>query len=276
MTEQGYRTPAGARPSPVARVLGPTLWFYAKAMGVVLRERRLALKGASTPTTVVIRSEEIIRAVEACGGTVIIDDLSVLYQTPGPVVVVSNHMSTLETFLLPSIVGTVKRLDYIVKEGLLTHPVFGPIMRACDPIAVTRRDPREDLKTVLEQGTARLAAGRSIGLFPQTTRAMTFNPAHFNSLGEKLAQRAGVPLVPMAVRTDFWGIGRVLKEMGRVRPEIPVRVRLGAPLAVTRATARDVHRAVVDFLTSTLTEWGVPCANRGEGATADDGHAPAV
>ena len=81
-------------------------------------------------------------------------------------------MSTLETVILPVIVLPFRRVTFIVKESLLTYPIFGPIMRSLDPLPVTRTNPRLDLKTVLEGGVARLQQGASIVVFPQTTRTV--------------------------------------------------------------------------------------------------------
>ena len=57
-------------------------------------------------------------------------------------------------------------------------------------------------KAVLEGGKQRLQKGISIIVFPQTTRTVRFEPENFNSIGVKLAQRAKVPIIPLALRTD--------------------------------------------------------------------------
>jgi len=41
-------------------------------------------------------------------------------------------------------------------------------------------------------------------------RTVAFDPALFTSIGVKLAQRAGVPVVPLALLTDAWGNGRLV------------------------------------------------------------------
>jgi 1-acyl-sn-glycerol-3-phosphate acyltransferase len=83
-------------------------------------------------------------------------------KTDGPVVFVGNHMSTLETFVLPCVIQPVNRVAFVVKESLLTTPFFGPVMRSRDPVVVGRKNPREDLKTVLEQGAEKIKNGISV------------------------------------------------------------------------------------------------------------------
>jgi 1-acyl-sn-glycerol-3-phosphate acyltransferase len=111
------------------------------------------------------------------------------------------------------------------------------------------------LKEVLVQGSALLAEGAGVVLFPQSTRDAVFDPAAFNTLGVKLGRHAGVPVVPLALRTDFLQNGRWLKDLGRVCPSIPVRVQFGPPLTVS-GNGRTAHAEVVRFITARLREWG--------------------
>jgi hypothetical protein len=49
---------------------------------------------------------------------------------------------------------------------------------------------------MMDGGLARLKQGISIVVFPQTTRMVDFDASQFNSIGVKLAKKAGVPVVP--------------------------------------------------------------------------------
>ena len=80
----------------------------------------------------------------------------------GPFVVAANHMSALETMVLPSILVTFCRTTFIIKQSLLDYPIFKHVMRSRDPIAVSQVDPREDFKTVMREGPKRLRAGPGI------------------------------------------------------------------------------------------------------------------
>ena len=61
-------------------------------------------------------------------------------------------MSMMETLILPVMVQPIKPVTFVVKETLLSYPVFKHIMLSRNPIAVTRTNPRQDLKTVLNEG----------------------------------------------------------------------------------------------------------------------------
>jgi len=165
--------------------------------------------------------------------------------------------------LLPGILAPYDFTAVVVKEGLLTYPVFGNIMRAVDPISVTRKNARQDLKEVMTQGQTLLEQGRSVLIFPQHTRALEFDPMMFNTLGTKLASRAGVPVVPIALKTDFMGIGKRYKDFGPLDRTKEVHVKVGEPLTVN-GNVKEVQQAVVDYITANLLEWGGLVKGRGE------------
>jgi len=127
-------------------------------------------------------------------------------KSPEPVLFIGNHMSTLETMILPCLISPLRNVTFVVKESLVKHPLFGDVMRSRDPIIVGRTDPRKDLEAVMNGGMELLSKGISIVIFPQSTRNVIFKPEEFNSLGVKLAKKAGVQVVPIALKTDFWGM----------------------------------------------------------------------
>ena len=136
---------------------------------------------------------------------------------------------------------------------------MGAAARAVGSIAVTRKNAREDLVTVLDQGALRLASGSSVLLFPQGTRQSVFEAKRFNSLGAKLAERAGVPVVPLAVKTDFLQTGKWIKDFGAVDPSKPIRFSCG-PLIPTAQGAKRAHEQSIAFIEGKLNEWGMPVA----------------
>jgi 1-acyl-sn-glycerol-3-phosphate acyltransferase len=170
-------------------------------------------------------------------------------------VIVANHMSTLETAVLPAIIQPILPVTFVVKQSLIDYPVFKHIMRARHPIAVTQTDPRHDLKTMLLEGTARLENGVSIVVFPEGRRSPVFDPARFNTIGVKLAHRAGVPIIPLALYTNAWALGRGrLNDFGRIHPNEKVRFAFGAPIKVN-GRGVDENRILVDYITDHLEQW---------------------
>jgi 1-acyl-sn-glycerol-3-phosphate acyltransferase len=245
-----------ARPGWWARTL-PSAAFYLKLAGIVWRASRHARRGTYTDARWIESSYATARAVEHVGGIITVENTAAIAGLTTPAVIVGNHMSTLETFLLACVVYPHRPLTFVVKRQLVEMPVFKHVMRSRHPVVVGRENPRDDLRIMLEEGEARLRQGLSIAVFPQRTRAAVWLPGEFNSIGVKLAKRVGVPVVPLAVRTDLWSIGRLVKDCGPIHPERPVRLSFGEPMAVT-GNGRDAQAAIVAFITARMQEWGVP------------------
>lgn len=257
-----YETDASLFKSWVFRGLGRSdFWFYFQNFLVVLHGYRAARKGEFTDRTWAACSFRTLQLVEKCGGSLRIDIAPPARSLPSPVVYISNHMSMLETFLLPCILLPFGRLTTVVKNSLLQYPFFGEILRATEAISVNRQNPRADLRAVLERGCEMIRKGRSVLIFPQATRSATFHVAHFNSLGVKLAARAGVPAVPMALKTDFQRIGRLSRDFGPLDRSQPIRVSVGAPMPVS-GNGRVQHEQIVHFITDRLRSWSVSVDDR--------------
>jgi 1-acyl-sn-glycerol-3-phosphate acyltransferase len=141
-----------------------------------------------------------------------------------------------------------------VKESLIDYPFFRHVMRSRKPIVVGRANPRQDLRTVLQEGQKLLKGNVSVVIFPQTTRSVDFEPSNFNTLGVKLAARAKVPVIPIALKTDAWGLGHKLKDFGKIRPDKTVHICFGEPLRV-HGSGKEEHRIVVDFIMAKLKDW---------------------
>jgi len=233
-----------------------TLIYYIQLFFTILTESLTARKKSYEGKTWGKGSLRILKVAESAGGKFHVSGLKALEDLKGPVVYVANHMSLLDTLVLPCILLTFGKVTFVVKEGLLRYPVLGTIIRAIHPVAVTRKNPRNDLKAVMGKGRALIADGCSIIIFPQATRSATFDQTTFNSMGVKLAQRAGVPVVPVALKTDFQGNGRLIKDMGAVDPGKELYIKFGNPMFV-EGKGQDIHKKVVQFIVENLKSWGV-------------------
>jgi 1-acyl-sn-glycerol-3-phosphate acyltransferase len=196
---------------------------------------------------------------EKLGGVVTFEGFEQRSAHQGPVVYVANHMSTLETMVFPTTLLSFGKLSIVLKASLDKMPLVGASTHTVGCIGVSRKNAREDLKTVLEEGAKRLATGSSVLLFPQGTRQSVFDGKKFNSLGSKLAERAGVPVVPLAVKTDFLQTGKWIKDFGPVDPNKPIRFACG-PVLLPALGARKMHEQSVAFIEGKIKEWGLPIA----------------
>ncbi len=243
-------------PEPVSRFSKsfPSIVFYRYFFPIVWHASRSAQRGQYDGAAWIQSSMDVLQALEQAG---VVFDITGMDQLSGlntPCVIIGNHMSVLETAILPGIIHPRRRVTFIVKQSLLDYPIFGPVIRARDPIAVTRTNPRQDLKTVMEQGTDRLNRGVSIIVFPQTTRVQVFDPGQFNTIGIKLAQRAGVPVIPLAVLTDAWKEGSLLSDIGPIIPSKPVHIAFGKPIWI-QGRGTDAHQEVIQFIHQNLMKW---------------------
>lgn len=239
----------------------PSFEFYRQVLMVVFKASSRAKRGRYDTAEWYKSSLAILHALESVGIKVEITGTDNIRTLDGPCVFLANHMSTLETFVLPVIIGHFKDITFVVKESLIQYPVFRHVMRSRDPVTVGRTTPREDLKAVLEGGTQKLKAGSSIIIFPQTTRATVFDPGEFNTIGIKLARKANTPVIPIAIKSDAWGTGRIIKDFGRIDPSRRVYFSFGEPIWI-KGRGSEEHGRVIEFISSKLNQWGIPVKNR--------------
>ncbi len=232
---------------------GP-LWFYPRFFFLVFWTGVKALFTADILKMVTLQSRRTMRMAERQGVELYFEGLDNFPSEGAPYVFACNHMGTMDINALPGLVASRIPLSFVVKESLVKIPLFKRVMRKMKAIPVSRKHPGEDLRQVLEKGGELLSQGISVILFPEGTRQDVFLPERFNSLAVKLALRAGVPVIPVALKTDFWGVGKVFREMGPLRPERAVRISFGTPL-YPRGRGRTEHQAVLDFIENHLNEW---------------------
>ncbi|MCL2104238.1 MAG: 1-acyl-sn-glycerol-3-phosphate acyltransferase [Kiritimatiellaeota bacterium] len=254
-----YETPPEARPKRPARRSTFHNIRCAKviAFNIIGRCSWWNLRGRFDYEKWATASMASINFAEGIGSIVTISGFEQRAAHEGPVVYVANHMSTFETMVFPALLITFGKLSIILKKSLADIPIVGKAADAVGCIAVTRKNARDDLKTVLEQGAVRLSNGLSVLIFPQGTRQSVFANKGFNSLGAKLAARTNVPLVPIAVQTDFLGTGKWIRDFGPVDPARPVRFACG-PVLPPQLGAKKTHEHSVAFIAAQLASWGLP------------------
>lgn len=239
----------------IKKPLLSSLLFYYKLLRVVKFSNWETKQKLYNRYNWVASSLAILRLTESVGIKVSVKGMKNISSFEGPAVIIGNHMSTLETLLLPSFIQPVKKVIYVIKKELADFPLFGPVATARYPIVVGRENPREDLKIVMDKGSEYLQKGYCIIIFPQKTRSAIFDKSSFNSLGIKLAKKNNVPVIPLALVTDAWGNGKLIKEFGKIDTNKKVYFEFGEPLTV-EGNGSEQHQKVIDFIENNFKKWG--------------------
>lgn len=250
--EDVYKTPPGKKGR---FIFNPAFQYYVNMIRILTSANLLTRKNLYDRYRWVQTSELLMDQLERVGIQIEISGMDNLKSFEGPAVFIGNHMSTLETVILPRIINPVKLVVFVTKQQLNSTPIFGPINSARHPITVGRENAREDLMQVMTQGAERIKDGRSIILFPQRTRSPIFDVKNFNSLGVKLAKRNNVPVVPIALLTDAWANGKIVKDFGKIDPSKKAFITFGKPITIT-GNGSEQQQELINFITSYLKEWG--------------------
>lgn len=237
-------------------MLGSRIRFISAFIFQIIKSYFMTTKGKYTTEEWAKVSYSVFKTIEGCGGRFDIQGLDNLDRCGGPVVFVSNHMSTLETVIFPCIIAPAMEVTFIAKESLANYPIFGEVIKAMKPIILRRVNPREDLLKVLTEGKSILEDGRSLIVFPQSTRSIEFIPEEFNSMGAKLAKKANVKILPVAIKTDFWENGKYIKDLGPINRDKIIHIKFGEPLTI-EGNGKEAHKKTKEFIEENIKKWRV-------------------
>lgn len=203
-----------------------------------------------------------VQIAERLGMRVAVEGFENRAAVKGPVMYLCNHMSTVETILLPPILLTYGPLSYVAKASLAHLPFLERAAAHMRMVPIGRKSPREDLVNILRVGTERIAGGDSFLVYPQGSREEVFSRKVYSSIGAKLAERAGCPVVPIVVDTRCLptrktGVFRaVFRDFGPVDTARDIRVCCGP--VIPAGKSRDLHEAAFEWMATKLESWGLP------------------
>jgi 1-acyl-sn-glycerol-3-phosphate acyltransferase len=110
-------------------------------------------------------------------------------------VVVANHESTADPFLLSSLPWDMR---WVAKEELFHLPIVGLLMRFGGDIPL-QRGSGDSVRTMLDECRRTLAAGMSVMIFPEGTRSPNGALLPFKNGAFELAVSMKAPILPIAV-----------------------------------------------------------------------------
>jgi 1-acyl-sn-glycerol-3-phosphate acyltransferase len=162
----------------------------------------------------------------------------------GNCIVLLKHSSAWETLAQLRI---FPRQTWVLKRELMWAPVLGWVLWLLKPIAIDRRGGSAAVQQVLEQGTARLADGLWVMIFPEGTRMPVGETRRYGMSGVLLAQAAELPLVPVTHNAGFfWQRRGWLKRPGTIR------VVIGPPIETRGVEPRLVNERAQRWIEDTL------------------------
>jgi 1-acyl-sn-glycerol-3-phosphate acyltransferase len=114
----------------------------------------------------------------------------------GGVILVSNHQSLVD---IPLLVATLSRgVGFLSKRELGKIPLFGTAMAYAGNLFIDRADPR-DAVHLMRDAVRSIREGKTITIFPEGTRSEDGTIGEFKPGAFYLAQKAGVPVVPVFI-----------------------------------------------------------------------------
>lgn len=154
----------------------------------------------------------------------------------GAHVALMKHSSSWETFaqavLLPP-------QAWVLKRELTWLPFVGWGVRLLRAIAVDRGAGQIAVKSVLEQGKARLAEGLWVVIFPEGTRMPPGQTRKYGISGALLAIESGARVVPVAHDAGYyWPRRGLMKKPGTIR------VVIGEPIDTAGREPRELNLQV--------------------------------
>lgn len=172
---------------------------------------------------------------------------------PGNHVALVKHSSSWETFaqtvLLPP-------QAWVLKRELTWLPFLGWASRLLRSIAVDRGAGHVAVKSVLEQGKARLSEGLWVIVFPEGTRMPAGQTRKYGISGALLAIESGALVVPIAHDAGYyWPRRGLMKKPGTIR------VVIGKPIVTTGREPRELNLEVQAWIEA----HSGPPANNGSG-----------
>ncbi len=146
----------------------------------------------------------------------------------GGAVMAINHTGYLD-FVFAGLAARKSRrwVRFMAKKSIWQHKLAGPIMRGLKHIPVDRHAGAG----ALVEATNRLRQGQIVGVYPEATMSRSFEIKELKSGSARMAQEAGVPILP----TIVWGAQRIWtkdvpKRLGRTRT--PIHITVGDPIHV--------------------------------------------
>jgi len=165
-----------------------------------------------------------------------------------PTVLLSKHQSAWETIAFQRI---FPYQAWIVKRELIRLPLFGWALATLKPIAIDRKNIRQSIRQIMEQGKQHLADGRWVVIFPEGTRVAPGEKNRYSVTGALLAVHTGCSVLPVAVNSgEFWPRQGFIKKPG------VIQVSIGPPIESTNKTPQELNTLAETWIENEMLKLG--------------------
>lgn len=156
-----------------------------------------------------------------------------------PFIFASNHLSTLD---IPCLFTAIPvNLHFIAKKELKWVPFIGWFLSATGMIFIDRSNKKKAIASLDKAGIV-IKKGKNVIVFPEGTRQIGGKLGVFKKGSFMLAQKAGIPIVPIAII----GTDKILPSNSTKFSPGNVTVKIGKPIApsVSKETTPDFIKEV--------------------------------
>lgn len=164
-----------------------------------------------------------------------------------PCVVVANHQSNWDLFVVGSIVP--KRMVSLGKKSLKWMPFFGQVYWLGGNILVDRGNRKKAMEAMETTKKALTTKNTSIWFFAEGTRNHGKNMLPFKKGAFVTAVNAGVPIIPVCTSSylDGFSLDRLDNGVARIRALEPIETK-GLSLEDVDQLMLDTHLAMMDVI----------------------------
>lgn len=152
--------------------------------------------------------------------------------TDGPVILAANHLSFIDSVVMPMVVP--RRVSFLAKaeyftgtglKGSLTRRFFSSLGHV--PV---HRGSGRDARAALDTAAEILARGDAFAIYPEGTRSLDGRLHRGRTGVARMALESGAPVIPVGII----GTDKVQPVGSRFPKIVPVTVRFGEPLDFSR------------------------------------------
>lgn len=166
-------------------------------------------------------------------------------------VFISNHQGYADIIVILKMMEG-RQVGFIAKDSLEKVPYFGKWIAAIRGVFIKRGDARESLKSI-QAGVEHIKQGFNLVIFPEGTRSQKPEMAAFKPGSFKLATKAKVPIVPVAIN----GTRHLFEDRGIFTNGAVVDVKILPAIdtaSLDRHQLANIPHEVEDTIKKTLTE----------------------